>query len=261
LALAAEWYSIDMRRAAIIIAFLCLLAVLMGRQPKQASGDEYGESSKTSDRANHGPPKWYAAVKEPEWWLVAAAFLTLLVVLRQAREMSKASKEMHRSTEAVQRQAGIMEQQTKAMINAERGWLVVFPSQKPEGYEFAVMNQGRTPAKIIAGDSGHIFVGTIESLPSPPLYCAPFVLPDLTFLVNRDSFPIRPPKNPEWILENSGKKILVQESREFLVFYGRVIYEDVLSGTTNHETRWCFAYDPFRKALVGVGPEEYNRYT
>jgi hypothetical protein len=60
-------------------------------------------------------PTLYAALKQPEWWLVAAAVLTLFVVYRQAKEMGKATQEMKRSTTAVEKQADILERQTKAV--------------------------------------------------------------------------------------------------------------------------------------------------
>lgn len=49
------------------------------------------------DQTDSDPPKWYAPLKRPEWWLVGAAFLTLYVVWRQVRESVKATKAMRDS--------------------------------------------------------------------------------------------------------------------------------------------------------------------
>jgi hypothetical protein len=65
-------------------------------------------------------PVFYAALKQPEWWLVAAAFLTLLIVYLQAREMGKATQEMKKSTDAVQRQSEILERSTAASEKSVR---------------------------------------------------------------------------------------------------------------------------------------------
>jgi len=68
------------------------------------------------------------------------------------------------------------------------------------------------------------------------------------------------------LLKAKGKADLVEQSREFLVYYGNVVYRDTLYPDSAdeglHETRWCFVYQPDqKKKFVRSGPPEYNRYS
>lgn len=48
-------------------------------------------------KADPDPPKFYTAIKRPEWWLVGAAFLTLYAIWRQVKESAAATKAMRES--------------------------------------------------------------------------------------------------------------------------------------------------------------------
>lgn len=65
-------------------------------------------------------PNIYAALKQPEWWLVVAALLTLGAIAYQAREMRRATAVMLKSTDAVQRQTEILERSTAASEKSVR---------------------------------------------------------------------------------------------------------------------------------------------
>jgi hypothetical protein len=91
-------------------------------------------------------------------------------------------------------------------------------------------------------------------------------LPDPTFIVSKEAFHIRPGINPYSVLDEAKKKVAVGFSIEFLVFYGKIVYEDVFASGDGesgvHETRWCFAYFPGeRRHFVTCGPAEYNGHT
>ena len=70
------------------------------------------------EKADNNPPRWHAAFKRPEWWLVAAALLTLLFVGWQAWETKEAAEATRDSVKAIQDQGKIMERQTKAAEDA-----------------------------------------------------------------------------------------------------------------------------------------------
>lgn len=99
-----------------ILAITAFMAVSVSGQPNQAANTKQGESkhdqpgtssANTNDKQNNSqadqpkpgsnPPKWYAAVKRPEWWLVIAAFSTLAVVIWQSIATTSATKAMRRS--------------------------------------------------------------------------------------------------------------------------------------------------------------------
>lgn len=168
----------------------------------------------------------------------------------------------------------------KALINAERVWLVVTwaSDKKILGlFKFGCRNQGKTPAKIISISAKVDFVKNLD-LAIPPDYSTPTTMPDLQLVVRSDSFRIGKGINPESILLRNGeKKLLVNQSREFLIYYGNIVYQDTLreDGATEgkHETRWCFVYIPNEEGrfdhnipsrpvkFTRSGPNEYNSYT
>jgi hypothetical protein len=91
-------------------------------------------------------------------------------------------------------------------------------------------------------------------------------MPDLRLIVKNDSFAIGKGLEPQTIIRANNKTDLIQNSLEFFVYYGNVVYQDTLypPGSTEgrHETRWCFIYLPHgTPKLLRSGPEEYNRYT
>ncbi len=93
-------YNFCPMRLLIFVAIFCFAFGMFG-QPSQASKDKQkaaqsqGQTTITlnnqeeakahSIEANSNPPKWYTALERPEWWLVAAAFVTLCIIWRQNR--------------------------------------------------------------------------------------------------------------------------------------------------------------------------------
>ncbi len=133
-------------------------------------------------------------------------------------------------------------------------------------FVISCVNQGRTPAKIVGGHFAHCYIDLPDNLPVPISYSGPIFLPDPTFIANGDSFRIHPGFKPDFMLERDKKQVSVGFVAEFLIFYGRIIYEDVFSlpdgSKSTHETRWCFAYrsgeeNPFS----ACGPSGYTGHT
>ncbi|HEV3219608.1 MAG TPA: hypothetical protein VGZ48_07535 [Candidatus Acidoferrales bacterium] len=155
----------------------------------------------------------------------------------------------------------------QAVINSERPWLIVNVNvDKEKLFRFGCLNQGRTPAKIVSISAKTDFVESLDALPVPPDYISPVEMPDLDLIVRRDSFPIGKGIDPDSVIKNAGKNSVVGDSREFLIYYGNVIYRDTLYPDSSpeglHETRWCFVYQPNGETkFVRSGPKEYNGYT
>jgi hypothetical protein len=157
----------------------------------------------------------------------------------------------------------------QAVINTERPWLVVtWASDRntPGLCRFGCRNQGNTPAKVVSMSAKSSFIDKLDNLPVPPDYSSPVTMPDLRLIVHEDNFSVGQGIHPESIIRNAGKKDLADDSREFLVYYGNVVYRDTFYPDSSpnglHETRWCFVYQPAgERRLVRSGPEAYNRYT
>jgi len=219
--------------------------------------------------------------------LVGVGIGTLIAVWIQAKRMGEHAKELKKVANAALLNA-------QAIINAERAWIAATIDEEfstPDREEsieehnrrarrFAVarageesptfhiycINKGRTPAKIIGGDSGHCFIDRPDNLPVPFEYSSPIFLPDPTFTVNGDSFKLHPGFKPDFMWRR-GKTLEEAECfTDFLMVYGRITYEDVFTlpdgSRSVHETRWCFAYRPGdERPFVACGPSEYNGHT
>jgi len=215
---------------------------------------------------------------------VFVAISTLKSIHHQAVQVLKQTKILNESTEAANKAADAAVLNAKAAINSERPYLIVSIHPDSERaasglFILSCLNQGNTPAKVIAVSAEPRIVNAIDDLPIPPDYSTDAGLPHLDLIVHEDSFPIGHGINPEvFLLERPLERVLVHQARAFLVYYGTVIYRDMLYDESepkgSHETRWCFVYRPrgdaaFDAALivsqpgtfVRFGPEEYNGYT
>jgi hypothetical protein len=218
------------------------------------------------------PPHWYTSA---EWWLFILGIPTLFVVGRQAVLMAEHAEHLKGLAEAAADNAKAAKLSAQAVIDAERPWLVVqfaqtnnLDSGAMPMFDITCLNQGKTPALIKRLDGGHKIVRnpseTLE-LPIPMEGLRPLRLPDLVFIVNRDSFKVWPGIKPEDILTAENKRPEINMATEFLVFFGRVEYDDVFdSGDESkepHVTSWCYIYDPSKSALQSSGPKGYQEYT
>jgi hypothetical protein len=254
---------------------LFILAWNMPSQPNKATNDHanrsndeqalgpgyyesalYQEAADTPNKTDDDPPHWYAALKRPEWWAIIGLFATLFILIWQTYETRKAAKSALLNAQAI--------------INAERAWMAVTVESSPIAnsapFFISYLNQGRTPAKIVGEQFAHRFVKLPDDLPVPVKYPDVMFPPENTFIVSKDSFRSRPGFDPESILNQNGKKDVVITRSEFLMFYGRIVYEDVFASgkdgvRVTHETRWCYAYIPDgEKRFTACGPDEYNGY-
>ncbi len=260
---------------------LTILAVLLAVPtiPAQTSHQSSQASSEPITGHTTDQPCYWHKAFAPEfasnWALVLVgigAGVLAFFTLRKIRDQAESGKDAAIAGKDAARAALLNAQ---AVINAERAWLAVSidievsnpndPNETPKCY-VAYLNQGRTPAKIIGIDFTHRFIDQPDNLPVPPTYNSPSFLPDSTFIVSRDSFKINPFFDPISILTQARKQVAVGFSTEFLMFYGRITYEDVFANQEGehvlHETRWCFAYNPnSQKRFVACGPNEYNQHT
>jgi hypothetical protein len=215
--------------------------------PQDVNGEK--QCSDCTDKA----PCWYILLAWPEGMTVWVVILTFAVIGWQADETRKAAR------------AALLNAQ--AVINAERAWLTVKIQKDPNSPPFPIENfinvlnnRGRTPAVVISIHIQYEFVSAPDLMPVPPVYKWQVSTPERMFVVGESDLPIGVGLDPK-------KQIFVQSiADKFLVWYGRVIYEDVfgeqgVARRQPHETRWCYAWIAGEKRFAICGPEEYNRNT
>ena len=105
--------------ALVLIAEMLIVAINMSGQPTQtanakqkptqnknqaassANSPEHSSSTEQNERtSDKEPTKWYAALKRPEWLLVIAAFITLVIVAWQSYETRRAASATQKSAAA-----------------------------------------------------------------------------------------------------------------------------------------------------------------
>lgn len=211
---------------------------------------------KNTDQSKGNPPQWHKLVAWPEGITAWLLLITLGAIIWQAWETRKAAR------------AALLNAQ--AVINTERAWLVVnikkdnpipFPA---ENFINVLNNLGHTPAIVRSIHIQWEFSSFPDGLPVPPVYKAMVNIPEHMFVVGPDDLRIGIPMDPQKITFRESKR--ERDEPEFLVWYGRIVYEDVFgaNGAATpklHETRWCYAWIEGEKRFAPCGPEEYNRKT
>jgi hypothetical protein len=261
----------------LLAAVLCCVAIIVPSNPNETTKDnqrkahilgvaafsfqEYEESNTHGQETKDDSPKWYVALKRPEWWLVVAAFFTLGAIWKQAKEMRKATKAMRESTEAIQRQVGIMERQTKAtemaavaaqegvkiIISKERarimlepGTLKLAPPDDPlpiDEVTFKVFCYGTTPAFILERFASVRVTDSEEpptklpNIPMPPL--PPVFSPSIEGI-----------EKTTFIFENLGdeQRDAIRKGKLFIHFYGFIQYRHVFDTEGICETKFRYIW-------------------
>jgi hypothetical protein len=164
----------------------------------------------------------------------------------------------------------------KALINAERPWVMVQVKAKPIPqtakaiFELNMFNYGKSPAHIIAcfGPFIAFHLSPEKDMQVPPIYGVDS-LRDKTFIGPRDSFPLGlvDPWSDDTKAMRDAAASRLNANREALklVVYGLIEYTDGISPQT-YKTPFCYRH--YRHLLSDMegylpmcGPPEYNQYT
>lgn len=204
------------------------------------------------------------------WPMIVVGAVGIWAALRTLGVIHRQTDIMQTQTKATEIAANAAQSSAQAVINSERPWIDVRVQPHPTivgNYIFRAANTGRTPAVFRSGQAAYIFRSSPSSLPVPPLYDDyPFPIPNNSFLVHGEEFEIypHPGVSPESIIESRLKQGTLKAD-DVLIFYGRIIYDDVFEidkpGYIPHETRWCYACLENGRRFVRVGPDGYNIYT
>ncbi len=187
----------------------------------------------------------------------------------QVEWMRSQVQEMRAQTAVSQTSSDIALLNTKALIAAERAWIVVdVESPAPGKFNFIARNVGRTPAKIHSVWSSQIITHRDKVLQIPPdektndtlLGMAPCLIPptatlivlrcDIAELDKRHAF---------------GPNVTFSQGFSDLRFYGRVVYFDIFESDSviPHETKWLYWQIPIEGGEPIPDPlhTQYNTYT
>jgi hypothetical protein len=234
---------------------------------QQPQGEQEGHAS--------NPPSYLCRLFSPENLpniaLVIVAAITALYVARQARETAKATKAMRDSLPLQKNAADAALLNAKAVINAERPWILVeYEWQKIEdleGYLFFAVNKGKTPGEIV---EAHFKPEILDNIPDklalpPPSLNAPIFIPRRgdNLIVHNETWNLNPvPIHPESWINNEMKRDDVMNDTSFAYFFVDIVYRDLLRPKDDpegiHHTRCCFVYDAFQKTIRPTGPSEYR---
>jgi hypothetical protein len=161
----------------------------------------------------------------------------------------------------VERQISVAEADTRAMIRAERAWIVVSAEMRGDQFTFIAKNVGKTPARIKSVWVSPLLVTprdkklnvpsdeeTAQSLLSTPPRLLP---PTAEYVVHRYT----------WDDLNKVHKTDFADIR----IYGRILYFDILNpdSVVPFETKWLYWQLPLENALPFQDPlhAEHNSYT
>lgn len=200
----------------------------------------------------------------PNWALVIITGIAAAIALGTLKDIKKQTVNAKKSADAALLNA-------KAVINAERPWLLVECEwrkvDKLEGYVFYAINKGKAPAEVI---EAHFKPEIIDCIPDdlplpPPALNAPIQIPRRgdNLIVQSETWEFTPaPIHPESWIDNWMKREDVMNVVAFPYFFGEIVYRDLLRPPSDneglHRTRCCFVYDAFLKTIRPTGPSEYR---
>lgn len=208
-------------------------------------------------------------------WGIRTAVRTLKAVEKQADEMVKQATLMKEQTTVAQEAANAALLNARAVINAERPWLLIEPSLDLQGMpgvparsftvSFKAKNVGRSPAEIIYaalrwrplpfGDELHEERFFSEEIPIENQWAhSQWKEPNESFTpegldgrcrISHDTGEL-------WRQLITGEKVLI--------VMGFIRYRDAISNCV-HESRYAYSVSPKFDTMVMTGPPGYNTLT
>lgn len=282
-----------MQKRLAILAILAFVAIDMSGQSNQgadskqqsakqvqAESNEVGankvdkQASGIADQTAHDSdsPKWYAALEKPDWWIVVAAFSTLIIISWQSVETRRAAK-------GAQKAAKFALLQAEHMAASERAWLIVNYVSREGKYvdkdgilelHWSIKNVGNTPAKLLETKARfEVFLdedlAPADALPVIPDYGTPIECND-RILAPQDTIGYF----TKWETRKNGiytPFVLPADSNQILFFcgFGYVKYSDAFGQIC--ESRSCdVSFINGHKIMDGfhpnpTAPAAYNKCT
>jgi len=196
---------------------------------------------------------------------IVLAVSTLKKIERQTKYGETAALAAQEAAEAALIQA-------KAIVHAERPWILIHVAPSPtveNGFTVIATNRGRGPARVLSTADELRIARDETQLPGIPEFgpVDPEVPPVSMILLPGEFAPIkafcRDDVKTVSRTEDGLRRIENWEERIFL--YGKVMYKDLMAPPEDapHETSWCCRYIHGRQksGLVMAGTQEYNQHT
>jgi hypothetical protein len=159
------------------------------------------------------------------------------------------------------RAANAAQLNAQAVINSERPWIIVRPSEsKDGGIKFDAKNIGRTPAKIISCSYDVSYQRSVEEMPKLPRY-EKFVEDWISWLAAGDSYPVlKQGFSRETFYDENSEGFATKGNRA--IFWGCITYRDPIQPSISHETRFCYSCaSEDSSPIISGGPEGYIENT
>jgi hypothetical protein len=214
-----------------------------------------------------------------------AMVLQYIAMYRQADYMRRGLRIAIRSARSAQRAASAALLNARAVINAERPWMLIQINTNESatdengihlhlGFSVSFRNYGKTPSEIVAFENDINALRDISDLPSPPEYKIEGMGMTHTRIVPPGEL-WRDPGQSSFYAESSGllhsqwEEVLKNRLR--LVYWGRLQYRDLIEQPqtihelenigTIHQTCFCYFWSPSGNEFLAWGPLGYNKHT
>jgi hypothetical protein len=196
---------------------------------------------------------------------IVLAVSTLKKIERQTKYGETAALAAQEAAEAALIQA-------KAIVQAERPWILihVVPSPTVEnGFTVIATNRGRGPARVLSTAAELRIAKDETQLPGIPVFAPvdPDVPPVSMILLPGEFAPIKAFCREDVKAVSGTEDVLrrIENWEERIFLYGKVMYKDLMAPPDGapHETSWCCRYIHGRQksGLVMAGTQEYNQHT
>jgi hypothetical protein len=198
------------------------------------------------------------------------AIKTLRTIERQARSMRYQTTHLKNAVVAAREQAKAAKTSAdaallnaQAVLNSERAWLFTEINRGEmldgSGINMVVKNSGRTPARVLAIRHNSIIIPSTGELPETPDYGPAAQFETVVVLLPEGHLSVEQIElNPiMWRSIDPG----IDDGPKRVFVYGIVEYRDVFSGSSIHETRFCYRYFRQYQEWRTAGPEEYTKYS
>jgi hypothetical protein len=219
-----------------------------------------GQSDETENHPKSYLRRLFSPENLPNILLFAVGFAGIVVAVLTLRKIERQTKAGEVAAEAALAN-------TKALIAAERAWIVVTAKcSSPNEFLFTATNVGRTPAKVISIYGNKIVINRGEELPLPfqenmeeSLISTP-----PCFLPPTSSCPAFSFNLEQLFAGNPNVMRLITIALQEIYFYGKIRYFDTLEDPAKsiHETTWLLWVPPVEGALPIPDPRhpECNGY-
>jgi hypothetical protein len=272
---------------------LAIYVAIQDERAAQQSAQESQQSSKSAipavPDANHpqqnvsnterNSPSWYGFFRWPSGTTTWAILLTLFVIAEQTRLLGEYVKATKEGVEATHKSADAALLNVKAVIHAERPWVLMTVKRQdvdePEragvwginDFEFTIANYGKSPAHVfsVKGPQFDVVDRPDQNLPVPPSYEITdwekvFLAPN-----EKESIPIGHLDNPGKLKAKISEKSVNEGTgikKGDLVAFGLIEYTDGISPKP-YRTAFCLKYERGLAGgqLIPCGPPVYNEYT